>query len=65
MDFDLASKAWLENKIKINGGAYIYKCKLCNRQRLYYSKKNKNFLEVCSPFCKKHILSNNSSFSKN
>ena len=51
MDFDLASKAWLENKIKISGGAYVYKCLL-----IYFSKKNKYFLEVCSPFCKKHIL---------
>ena len=54
MDFDASSKAWMENKIKISDGNIVYKCKICNRQRMFYSKNNKKKLDILSIFCKKH-----------
>ena len=30
------------------------KCKICNRQRMFYSKNNKKKLDILSIFCKKH-----------
>ena len=53
MNFDESSKAWRENKINNGNGSFSYRCKVCLRACLVYSKNNKNKFGV-SDFCKKH-----------
>ncbi len=57
MNFDESSRAWRENKINNGNGSFSYRCKICSRACLVYSKTNKkkkNCLIPISEFCKKH-----------
>ncbi len=53
MNFDESSKAWRENKISNGNGSFSYRCKVCPRACLVYSKNNKKNYGI-SEFCKKH-----------
>ena len=59
IDFDAASKAWMQNKRKTSNGCYVYRCMATTK---------KNLPCKCKPlqdskYCRIHTLNKNEVFS--